>query len=399
MPDPKGGKSSVPGAKEGKSSGTRSGFAPPSEDEASASEENAGVQFQVPSETLTEQAAFTAAPQSMAGISSQLLDAREALEEAIHRQERASGVQSVEAFVSDVGNIQGVGIGMSEPGGPGTPGEPTLAVFVAEQTSIDQVRSVVVESFGVEAAGDLPLSVHESGVFDAQSHHFYIRPAPGGVSIGHPRVTAGTLGCLSIGRSAPRNSRLMLLSNNHVIANSNNAVFGDCISQPGRYDGGSCPAYQIAILERFIPIAFGGATNYVDCATGWCWPDRVRRELIYLYSGTRQFFRISSQPLYPQLGWNVGKSGRTTQLTVGRIVALNWSGWINYGVGYAWFAGQFVVQGFSGNFSAGGDSGSSVWTWDSTRYPVGLLFAGGGGYTICNPMPWVVSALDINLYT
>ncbi len=28
---------------------------------------------------------------------------------------------------------------------------------------------------------------------------------------------------------------------------------------------------------------------------------------------------------------------------------------------------------------------SSVWTWDATRYPVGLLFAGGGGYTICNP--------------
>jgi hypothetical protein len=31
--------------------------------------------------------------------------------------------------------------------------------------------------------------------------------------------------------------------------------------------------------------------------------------------------------------------------------------------------------------------------------PVGLLFAGGGGYTIANYMPYVVSALDINLYT
>ena len=73
----------------------------------------------------------------------------------------------------------------------------------------------------------------------------------------------------------------------------------------------------------------------MDCATGWCWPDRVRRELIYLPGGAVQYFRISGQPVYPQLGWNVGKSGRTTQLTVGRIVALNWSGWVNYGVGSA----------------------------------------------------------------
>lgn len=375
------------------------GFSAPIGPGAAASEENAGVQFQAPSEGATEQAAFTATPESMSGVSSQILDARAVLEEAIHQQSRPLGAQSVEAFTSDAGNIQGVGIGLSQPGGPGVPGSPTLAVFVAEPTSPEQVRSVVVESFGVQQAGDLPLSVHKSGIIDAQPHRFHIRPAPGGVSVAHFKVTAGTIGCLSVGRSAPRNSRLMVLSNNHVLANSNNAVFGDCICQPGPADGGSCPAHQIAILERFVPIVFGGATNHVDCATGWAWAERVRRELVYLYGGAPTYFQISNTPLFPQLGWNVGKSGRTTQLTSGRIVALNWSGWINYGVGQAWFAGQFVVQGHSGNFSAGGDSGSSVWTWDANRYPVGLLFAGGGGYTICNPMPWVVSALDIHLYT
>jgi hypothetical protein len=391
----------MPDPRDKRKAGNPNEFTPPSEREveAAASEEDAGVQFQPPSEKAPEQAAFTAAPEAMAGIPSQLLEARGALEEAVHQQDREAGVLSVEALAADVGNVQGVGIGLAEPGGPAEPGSPTLAVFVAEKAPTDVVRSVVVESLGIQAAADIPLSVHESGIIDAQPHRFYIRPAPGGVSVAHYKVTAGTIGCLSVGRSSPRNSRLMVLSNNHVLANKNNAVFGDCICQPGPYDGGSCPTYQIAILERFCPIAFGGATNYVDCATGWCWPDRVRRELVYLYGGAAQFFRISSTPLYPQLGWSVGKSGRTTQLTVGRVVALNWSGWINYGVGYAWFAGQFVVQAYSGDFSAGGDSGSSVWTWDSTRYPVGLLFAGGGGYTICNPMPWVVSALDINLYT
>lgn len=386
---------------EQKSTGKQSDvFGPPSEATATARDENAGVQFQAPpSEGLTEQAAFTAASEAATGISSQLLDARAALEDAIHNQGWASGVQALEAVTSDISNIQGVGIGLSEPGGPGVPGSPTLAVFVAEKMSIDQVRSVVVDSFGVQAAGDVPLTVHESGLIDAQTHRFRIRPAPGGVSVGHFKITAGTIGCLCVGRSAPRNSRLMVLSNNHVLANENNAVFGDCICQPGPYDGGRCPNDQIAILERFVPIRFGGPPNYVDCADGWCWPDRVRRELIYLYNGAPQYFRISGQPVYPQLGWNVGKTGRTTQLKAGRIVALNWSGWIGYGSGRAWFVGQFVVQGYGGDFSAGGDSGSSVWTWDANRYPVGLLFAGGGGYTICNPMPWVVSALDINLYT
>ncbi|MGH3905914.1 MAG: hypothetical protein ACRDTE_17300 [Pseudonocardiaceae bacterium] len=336
----------------------------------------------------------------MAGIPAQLLDARGALEEAIHQQGRPSDVQAAEAFASAAGNIQGVGIGLGEPGTSGEPGSPTLAVFVAEKIPTDQVRAAVVDSFGVQAASDLPLSVHHSGLIDAQPHPFYIRPAPGGVSISHYKVTAGTLGCLATGRRSPRNSRLLLLSNNHVIANSNNAAYGDCICQPGTYDGGKCPDHQIAITEMFVKILYGGATNYVDAATGWCWPDRVRRELVYRSGTALNYFRISNYPLYPQVGWNVGKTGRTTQLTSGRIIATNWSGWINYGApGQAWFAGQFVVQGHSGNFSAGGDSGSVVWTWDSTRYPVGLLFAGGGGYTICNPMPWVVSALDINLYT
>ncbi len=295
-------------------------------------------------------------------------------------------------------NVEGVAIGLGEPG-DGPPGQPTLNVYVAEPSTVEEVRAVVVDGLGVQAAGDMPITVRRSGQFDAQPHRFRIRPAPGGVSVGHVKITAGTIGCLCVGRSAPRNARLMVLSNNHVLANSNNAAFGDSIIQPGRYDGGTHPADQIAILERFVPIQFGGARNYVDAATGWCWPDRVRRELIYPSGGSYQLFRIGSNPVYPQLGWTVGKTGRTTQLTQGRIVSINWSGYVNYGVGTAFFVGQMVVQAASGNFSAGGDSGSSIWKWEAGLPPTGLLFAGGGGYTIASPMPWVTHLLDVNLYT
>jgi hypothetical protein len=227
-----------------------------------------------------------------------------------------------------------------------------------------------------------------------------MRPAPGGASVGHFRITAGTIGCLATGRVAPRNARLLVLSNNHVLANSNSAAYGDCVAQPGPADGGRCPQDQIAILERFAPINFAGGANFVDCATAWAWPERVRRELVYLSGGAPAFFRISSAPVAPVLGMPVGKSGRTTQLTQGRVTAIGATIQVNYGGGrVGLFQDQIEVRGTAGLFSQGGDSGSSIWTWNPQRNPVGLLFAGGGQSTFANRMTRVLAALDIALVT
>jgi hypothetical protein len=380
-------------------------FRQPNGPDASRGEETAATQqfAAPPSEgSGAEQAAFTPdAGSQTAGFSTQMLDAHGAIAEALKGQSRAAGARSMSLDMGreGLGNVEGVALGIGEPG-DGPPGEPTLTVFVAEPTNTESVRAAVVDGLGVQAARDVPLTVRRSGEFEAQPHTFRVRPAPGGVSVGHYRITAGTLGCLAVGRTAPRNSRLMILSNNHVLANSNDSVFGDSVIQPGRYDGGTHPNDQVAITERFVPLQYGGPTNYVDCATAWCWPDRVRRELIYPSGGVYALFRIGNAPQYATLGGVVGKTGRTTQLTQGRVVALNWAGWINYGTpGSAYFSGQFVVQGSGTNFSAPGDSGSVIWKWETGLAPVGLLFAGGGGYTIANPMPWVTYFLDINLYT
>ena len=85
-----------------------------------------------------------------------------------------------------------------------------------------------------------------------QGHKDRWRPASGGVSIGHINITAGTLGCL-----ATRDGELFILSNNHVLANSNAAQKGDPIIQAGRYDGGTLDG-QIATLEDFEASRFGG---------------------------------------------------------------------------------------------------------------------------------------------
>lgn len=336
------------------------------------------------------------------GFSTQLLDVHGEIAEALKQQAAAVGAQSrdLESAGEGISNVQGVAIGLGKPG-DGPPGEPTLTLYVAERQSVNELREQLVDGQGVRGVGDLPMTIRQSGEFEAQPHTFKARPAPCGISVGHFRITAGTIGCLSIGRSAPRNSRLMVLSNNHVLADSNAGAYFDSVIQPGAYDGGQNPGDQIAVLESFVPLKFGGAVNYVDAANAWAWPDRVRKEHIYRYGSGFAYFRMGNTPQYPTLGALVGKSGRTTQLTQGRIVDVNWAGNVNYGTpGLAHFAGQFVVQGVGGSaFSAGGDSGSAIWRWENGLPPVGLLFAGGGGYTIGSPMPWVTYLLDINLYT
>jgi hypothetical protein len=305
--------------------------------------------------------------------------------------------------------IMGVGIGAAhrdfESVGPNGPGAPVLNVYVSEPMNMDDVKGLLVDDYGADAVSSdsTKVNVIVSGIIDAQPHRHRQRPAPCGISAGHFRITAGTLGALARGRSGARINRLLALSNNHVFANSNNASVGDNLLQPGPADGGVNPADRIALLERWVPISFAAAgVNFVDCATGWCWPDRVRREQIYRSGGVWRYFRTGSIPVAPALGMIVGKSGRTTQLTAGRIIDTSASIRVNYGApGVANFRDQITIRGLNANqsFSAGGDSGSLIWTWDGRRAPVGLLFAGGGGLTFANKIGRVLSALDINLYT
>ena len=302
-------------------------------------DEEAGVEsFSEPNieEGFSEEASASEMQATSFGVDENLLQIKREIESRLLQAAgpQRTGVQAAEAY-QGTGNIVGVGVGVSLPPttGPGgeiissgvEPGKQALNLYVVERTSAEEVRSVVAASMGVSAAAseEVPVNVIVTGIIDAQPHRFRMRPAPGGVSVGHFRITAGTIGCLSRGRTAPRNARLMILSNNHVLANSNNAAFGDCICQPGPADGGRCPADQIAILERFVPINFAGGVNYVDCATGWCWSDRVRKELVYLVGGQPNFFRIGSVPVAPQLNMAVGKSGRTTQLTRGTIIDIS----------------------------------------------------------------------------
>lgn len=218
-----------------------------------------------------------------------------------------------------------------------------------------------------------------------------VRPAYGGLSIGHYRITAGTLGtCVYDAQYAVGvPPKYYVLSNNHVLANSNNAKIGDPILQPGPYDGGTTAADTIAWLSRFVPIRFAESgqvpINYVDAAIAEGDFRNLDRRIFWC----GDIKRINSAP---QVGSLVQKTGRTTNYTTGRVVNINATVDVNYGNGRI---ARFAKQILTTPMSAGGDSGSLV--SDLEEGAVGLLFAGSPYVTVMNPIPLVQQLLGIRV--
>lgn len=321
----------------------------------------------------------------VAGVSAALLKARDDLEKALLFDAAPmafAAASGTERYGFE--NIVGVGIGEKVAAESET-GEPCVTVYVIAKAPRRDVDS---EALVPASVGGVATDVVAVGELTAQPYRGRYRPAPGGVSIGHVKITAGTLGCL-----VKRGAKKFILSNNHVLANSNAAKTGDAIVQPGPYDGGKAPADVIARLAQFVPLKFGGtAVNFVDAAIAApLRPDLVRATNIWY--GT-----VSTTTTLPQLALLVKKAGRTTQRTRGRISGINATVRVNYGTsGVALFQNQIVIVSLtSAPFSQGGDSGSLIAT-DSGNRPVGLLFAGSASHTIANPIRSVLTALNVQI--
>jgi hypothetical protein len=241
------------------------------------------------------------------------------------------------------------------------------------------------------------------------------RPAPGGVSIGHRDITAGTLGCL-----VKKDGVIHILSNNHVLANSNNAEIGDPILQPGRADGGTFPEDHIADLVNFIPISITGVPSECPIGTGVAtllngvaaaMGSSTRLQAISRQAGENLVDCAIARPLNDQdvsdeilevgtiqgkvsgeLGMTIKKSGRTTGLTTGEIQQVDVTVNVQYGPGQI---ATFTDQLMAGAMSQGGDSGSAV--LDNNNNLVGLLFAGSDTTTVINRIENVFSALGLTL--
>lgn len=218
-----------------------------------------------------------------------------------------------------------------------------------------------------------------------------VRPAMGGYSVGHYKITAGTLGtcCYDLRPFPSKPQKYYILSNNHVLTNSNNARIGDPILQPGPYDGGTYPQDVIARLSRYVPIRFlsgdRAPCNYVDAAIAEGDFENLDRQIYW--GGTVK--RLYSAPAINDI---VQKTGRTTNFTTGKVTNINATVNVNYGGGRV---ARFCRQIITTDMSAGGDSGSLVTNLDEGA--VGLLFAGSSTRTIINNIAYVQSLLNIRV--
>lgn len=280
-------------------------------------------------------------------------------------------------------NVVGVGLGKKRVRGTET-GDIAVKVYVKEKVHPLLVKDGEVIPDEIEG---VPTDVEQSGEFSIWRpippiYHRKVRPAMGGLSIGHYAITAGTLGCL-----VKRGQDTCILSNNHVLANENRGVAGDPILQPGRFDGGREDKDTIARLDAFVKVQ-ADVTNTVDAALALPFDARdVSPDILNLgrVRGTRA----------ADLEEKVMKSGRTTRVTNGVVTDVSATLRVGYATGSYLFTDQMIIQCDKGSFSAGGDSGALIVDYQGNA--VGLLFAGSPFFTVANKIGNVESALDVKV--
>jgi hypothetical protein len=320
--------------------------------------------------------------------------------------------RQAETMLMNMTNVVATGVGYKIAGDQVTT-EPSVIVSVVKKLPMAQLAE---SDMVPKTINGVKTDVIETGKIVAFQQQQKMRPARPGISIGHYQITAGTFGCL-----VQKNGQVFILSNNHVLANSNAAQVGDPIWQPGKYDGGTS-ADQIGTLEQFIPIGFPGDTtpppqpgcsplaaimklinpsgssstpqvqinepgnNTVDCAIARpTSPDLVTPDILNI--------GVPIGVGTATLGTPLQKMGRTTAYTTGQIMQIDVTVSVDYGGKVAVFKNQLMA----GAMSAGGDSGSAV--LDMQQRVVGLLYAGSDTTTILNPIQFVLDALQVQLVT
>ena len=242
-----------------------------------------------------------------------------------------------------------------------------------------------------ETVGEFPIDVIEASYGPSQTPAVALEPEAvdrrdrvdplvGGVSVGNPRITAGTLGAIVWDR---KDCKVCILSNWHVLVGSPTATAGEDIYQPGVLDGGR-PRDTVARLKRWrLDKDMDAALAELDGSRGHS------RDVLELspVGGVEE----------ATLGMQVVKSGRTTGVTEGIIDGVSTSLAIDYGDGVRqMFHDQIHIvprppwPDVDYEVSLGGDSGS-VWIHEETGKAVGLHFAGENNRF--NPSPAAENAV------
>lgn len=257
-----------------------------------------------------------------------------------------------------------------------------IRIYVSRKLPVTELKPKdLVPSF----IGGYNTDIIEIGEIRAEDNKTRRRPVCAGISTMHYKGTACTVSGFFKDKET---NEILIGSNNHCYYMENEAVVGDHILQPGPYDGGkdpddlvatfykgvkvkflgfACPFRNLAykIYRFFIPL---GSYNRVDISFG---------KLEVPYDNVISLIGSVTGKTVFNIGDEVRKSGRTTELTTGKIIDTAWTGQVSYSRGTAMFEDCYLVEG--NGFSAGGDSGSPVVKGTELG---GILFAGSDTHTI-----------------
>jgi endonuclease G, mitochondrial len=278
-------------------------------------------------------------------------------------------------------NITSIGIGYKIKDGKPTK-ELSIQFTVGRKVSLAEIQGIgaikIPESFMIDGivvptdviARSYDLSARLVKPEAAPQRKIVVNPVIPGVSIGHPLISAGTAGCVVYDAS---NGVPFILSNWHVLQGANGSI-GDNIVQPGSHDDNRIDQNVVGKLVR-SHLGLAG-----DCAIASIDNRKLATEIFELNVGVS---RIGE----PELGDQVIKSGRTTDVTYGIVQRIHVTTRINYDVGEKEI-GCFEIGpdpdhlAVDGEISMGGDSGSAWLFVDKdqiTDMMLGLHFAGEVG--------------------
>lgn len=198
-----------------------------------------------------------------------------------------------------------------------------------------------------------------------------LNPIVPGISVGHPKISAGTVGCVAYDAM---NGAPFILSNWHVLQGATGKI-GDAIVQPGSHDDNRV---NRNIVGKLVRSHLGVAG---DCAIAAIDRRQLAPEIFDLKVAVSRLGE-------PELGDRVVKSGRTTNVTYGIVQRIHVITRIDYeGVGSKEI-GCFEIgpdpanPASNGEISMGGDSGAAWLFVDqetTTDMMLGLHFAGETG--------------------
>lgn len=303
---------------------------------------------------------------------------------------KAVSMESLKSFVRSRGvdylrdpNISSIGIGYKVKNGKTT--DAISVQFTVKRKSLPELLEAagtepIPKSFeidGVVVPTDVLERTYETShqlVAEAasSSRKTRLNPIVPGVSVAHPKVSAGTIGCIVFDRNhgAP-----YVLSNWHVL-NGPSGALGDDIVQPGPADDNRV---HLNRMGKLIRSHLGHAG---DCAVASIEDRQMKAEILDLAVKPEQLAEV-------ELGDKVIKSGRTTGVTHGIVRRILTIAKIDYGgstgeqeVGCFEIGVDRNHRPANGEVSKGGDSGS-VWMIKGTngkasKILAGLHFAGEG---------------------